>query len=72
YVGQGNITEEDLPKRTAMTQLILDKYNEEIQLITKELARAVGRILFSTDLWSDNNLCSFMAITAHYIIRDES
>lgn len=28
---------------------------------------AVGRISFTSDLWSDSNLTPFMAVTAHWI-----
>jgi len=31
--------------------------------------RALGRISLTTDLWSDPNLNSYMAITAHYMTR---
>jgi hypothetical protein len=30
-----------------------------------------GRIAMTSDLWSDGNLRSFMAITGHYLIIDE-
>lgn len=31
---------------------------------------AVGRISFTADLWSDPNLRSYLAMTAHWIARD--
>lgn len=31
---------------------------------------SVGRVSFTSDIWSAQNLQSYMAITAHYIMRD--
>lgn len=33
---------------------------------------SLGRVSFTSDLWSDPNLTSYMAITAHYCIKDEN
>ena len=71
YVGQGNMDDSDLPKCTSMTDLIKKLYHEEMGRIFQELRNSTGRISFSMDLWSDTNLRSFMAVTAHYIYKDE-
>jgi hypothetical protein len=71
YLGAGNINDDD-PHQTQMANLIIEKYNDEVKRIAEELGQALGRISFSMDLWSNPNLCSFMAVTAHYIIRDKS
>lgn len=33
---------------------------------------SLGRISLTTDLWSDPNLDSYMAVTAHFMMRDET
>ncbi|KAH6902448.1 hypothetical protein BKA70DRAFT_1113001, partial [Coprinopsis sp. MPI-PUGE-AT-0042] len=69
YLGDGKITDKDLPHRTAMTKMILDEHKRELERLREELHNAVGRISYTLDLWSDQNRSSFMAVTAHYIIR---
>ncbi|KAF5325875.1 hypothetical protein D9611_000971 [Ephemerocybe angulata] len=70
YLGEGKITDSDLLHRTQASNLILKRYDEEIERTKAELKGSPGRISFSTDLWSDPRLRSFMAVTAHYIVRD--
>jgi hypothetical protein len=36
------------------------------------LQTAQGRISFTSDCWSDPNLTSFLALTAHFIAKDSS
>jgi hypothetical protein len=31
---------------------------------------ALGRISFTSDCWSDPNLASFLALTAHFVVRE--
>jgi hypothetical protein len=70
FLGDGKIEDKDLPHRTKLTQLILDEYAKEMVTIRGALATAVGRVSLTSDLWSDTNLTSHMAVTAHYISRD--
>jgi hypothetical protein len=69
YLTDGKLDDNDIPHRTKMTCLILDTYKKEMQQTQKEMGRAEGRISFTTDLWSDPNLDSYMAISAHYMSR---
>ncbi|KAF8950976.1 hypothetical protein BDZ97DRAFT_1601033, partial [Flammula alnicola] len=59
-----------LPHRTKMTEMILDAYKKRVAATVDELKCSEGRISFTTDLWSDPVLDSYMAVTAHYLVRD--
>jgi len=69
YLGDGKLTDKDIPHCTKITTLILDTYKKEMEQTKEEMKRAEGRISFTTDLWSDPNLDSYMAITAHYMVH---
>ncbi|KII92965.1 hypothetical protein PLICRDRAFT_70154, partial [Plicaturopsis crispa FD-325 SS-3] len=56
----------DIPHRTKLTELIIKRFDEEYALIIKDIENAVGRVSFTSDCWSRQNLSDFMAITAHY------
>lgn len=71
YLGDGNIEDKDLPHRTKMTEMIHDAYRQRVRATVDELKRSEGRISFTSDLWSDPVLDSYMAVTAHYLVRDE-
>ena len=72
FLGNGKIEEKDLPHRTKMTSLILDEFKKERNKFAQDMRKAEGRISYTTDLSSDLNLDSFMAIMAHYMFRKKT
>ncbi|KAG2064774.1 hypothetical protein BDR04DRAFT_1034463, partial [Suillus decipiens] len=50
-------------------ELVIDAFHEYFNALKKDLAAALGKVLFTSDLWSDSNLCPFMAVTTHWITR---
>ncbi|GLB45978.1 putative hAT family C-terminal dimerisation region [Lyophyllum shimeji] len=66
YVGT-QLDEDDLPHRTKLTQLIYERFQVEFKKLIEELKNAAGRISFTSDLWTDQNRRSYMAITAHFM-----
>ncbi|GLB45637.1 putative encoded by [Lyophyllum shimeji] len=66
YVGT-QLDEDDLPHRTKLTQLIYERFQLEFKKLIEELKNAAGRISFTSDLWTDQNRRSYMAITAHFM-----
>ncbi|KAI9459835.1 hypothetical protein BJY52DRAFT_1100460, partial [Lactarius psammicola] len=70
--GHGNINEKDLPHHTKLTELIFAAYEQEHQHLKVCYQKSLGRVSFSLDLWSDPNLVSFMALTSHFLSRDNS
>ncbi|KAG9082994.1 hypothetical protein FRC07_014046 [Ceratobasidium sp. 392] len=67
YCGQGNIKDEDVPHRDKLACAAWAMYLLEKNKIDGNMNRARGRISFTSDLWTDASLRSFMAVTAHYI-----
>ncbi|KAH7918397.1 hypothetical protein BV22DRAFT_998179, partial [Leucogyrophana mollusca] len=60
----------DLPHRTKLRELVLDAWREYFNVLKRDLANAAGRVSFTTDIWSDDNLRPFLAMTAHWISND--
>ncbi|KAG2744442.1 hypothetical protein P692DRAFT_201668534, partial [Suillus brevipes Sb2] len=70
YLGEGKIQDKNLPHRTKLTEMILTEFRTEYCKVKNDLKNTLGRISHTTDLWSDPNLDSFMALTAHFMARD--
>ncbi|KAJ8581992.1 hypothetical protein M405DRAFT_696549, partial [Rhizopogon salebrosus TDB-379] len=69
YLGEGKIHDKNLPHRTKLTEMILEEFRREYCKMKNDLKNALGRISHTTDLWSDLNLDSYMAVTAHFMLR---
>ncbi|KDQ51399.1 hypothetical protein JAAARDRAFT_105030, partial [Jaapia argillacea MUCL 33604] len=57
----------DIPHRTKLARLIIDKFIEEHNKLKCELQNTLGRISFTSDCWSDINLQTHMAISGHWM-----
>ncbi|KAG1809642.1 uncharacterized protein BJ212DRAFT_1233224, partial [Suillus subaureus] len=71
YLGDGKMDDTDLPHQTKITQMVLDEYCKEYNKTKDDLKNALGYILMTTDLWSDPNCDSYMAVTAHFMMQGE-
>ncbi|KAJ7243491.1 hypothetical protein C8J57DRAFT_1030856, partial [Mycena rebaudengoi] len=69
--GRDDVSDRDLPHRTAVTDKIFEQYSEAHQDLIEEFKKAYGRISFTSDIWTDPNLRSFLGITSHFCTRDE-
>ncbi|KAG1731188.1 uncharacterized protein EDB91DRAFT_1001002, partial [Suillus paluster] len=69
YLGDGKIDDTELPHRMKITQMVLDEYRRECNRAKDDIKNALGRISMTTDLWSDLNRDSYMAVTAHFMTR---
>ncbi|KAG1723813.1 hypothetical protein EDB19DRAFT_1582895, partial [Suillus lakei] len=67
YLGDGKIDDTELPHHTKITQMVLDEYRREYNRAKDDIKNALGRISMTTDLWSDPNRDSYMAVTAHFM-----
>ncbi|KAG2337339.1 hypothetical protein BDR05DRAFT_841823, partial [Suillus weaverae] len=54
-----------------LRELIIVVWQGYFQVLKGDLARAQGKISFTSDLWSDQKLCPFLALTAHWIAKEE-
>ncbi|TEB26684.1 hypothetical protein FA13DRAFT_1608436, partial [Coprinellus micaceus] len=62
----------DIPHRTKVAQLITEAFAREYQKMVQEITTSIGRVAFTSDIWSRRNLQSYMAVTAHYLIKTSS
>jgi hypothetical protein len=69
--GRKNVTDRDLPHRTSLTNFIYKQYLEDHRNLVDEIKSSLGRVSFTSDIWSDPNLTSFMALTSHFCKRSE-
>ncbi|CDO76288.1 hypothetical protein BN946_scf184917.g4 [Trametes cinnabarina] len=65
------LTNKDILHRTHAHDLLVREYEMEIQRLRDELkAKALGRISFTCDLWSSQDLSGYFALSVHYCKRD--
>ncbi|KAG2738986.1 hypothetical protein P692DRAFT_201688711, partial [Suillus brevipes Sb2] len=57
----------DIFHPTKIRELILEAFDEYFGALKRDLAGALGKVSFTSDLWSNSKLRPFMAITAHWI-----
>ncbi|KAG2740808.1 hypothetical protein P692DRAFT_201665167, partial [Suillus brevipes Sb2] len=50
--------------------LIIDAWRDYFPILKRDLAKAEGKISFTSDLWSDPKLRPFLALTAHWLARE--
>ncbi|KAF5332789.1 hypothetical protein D9611_005171 [Ephemerocybe angulata] len=62
------LEESDLPHRTKVAQLVTESFAREYKNMVNDISNSLGRVAFTSDIWSRNNLQSYMAITAHYLV----
>ncbi|VDC01199.1 unnamed protein product [Peniophora sp. CBMAI 1063] len=61
------LTGEDIPHRTKITEFIYELFSAQYRKLVHELQEdAISRISFTTDVWSDPQFKPYMAVTAHY------
>ncbi|KAI0245391.1 hypothetical protein BJV78DRAFT_1103733, partial [Lactifluus subvellereus] len=65
-----SLTDSDIPHRTLLRQCVIQRWVNEHVEINERLSCAIGNVSFTTDLWSNDNLRSFMALTAHWVSED--
>ncbi|KAI5822238.1 hypothetical protein K523DRAFT_257314, partial [Schizophyllum commune Tattone D] len=68
YAAQGSLSDRDIPHRTKLAELMLKRFKTKHEEIRTDIATSLGRVAFTTDIWSRVNLEGYMAVTAHYIV----
>ncbi|OBZ73092.1 Zinc finger BED domain-containing protein 4 [Grifola frondosa] len=63
--------ETDIPRRTKIRESIIAAWKAYFEMLKADLARSVGKISLTTDIWSCMKLRRYLAITAHWMMRDE-
>ncbi|KAG1841587.1 hypothetical protein F4604DRAFT_1546278, partial [Suillus subluteus] len=72
YLGEGKIDDKTLPHRTRLTIMLLEEHKKEHLNMINNIKKSLGRVSTTMDLWSDPNQDSFMAVTAHFMMRDDA
>ena len=82
-----DLKESNIPGRTTLHDWILELFEEHLDTLEEEmkvwhqffhwsyahqLQKSLGKISFTTDVWSDTNQTPFMAITAHWVAATTS
>ncbi|KAH9026145.1 hypothetical protein EDB85DRAFT_1809554, partial [Lactarius pseudohatsudake] len=55
-----------------MREAIITRWQTSFEKLKHDLSNACGRISFTADAWSNTNLASYLALTAHWISLDAS
>ncbi|KAG1820909.1 uncharacterized protein BJ212DRAFT_1478003 [Suillus subaureus] len=62
----------DIPHQMKLHKLIVETWYQYFDVLKQDLAKAEGKILFTSDLWSDENHHLFIALIAHWIAQHGS
>ncbi|KAF9002794.1 hypothetical protein BDQ17DRAFT_1425750 [Cyathus striatus] len=71
YLTGDELTDEEFIHHKKLCTEILLEQKRAFDKLKIDLHKAEGCISFTTDLWSDPLLQSFMAITAHFLLKNE-
>ncbi|KAF5353589.1 hypothetical protein D9758_013794 [Tetrapyrgos nigripes] len=66
-----DLADSDIPHRTKLSELIVQQFQKEYTEMIN-IKNSLGRLSWTSDIWSRTNLESYMAVTVHYIVRAES
>ncbi|TFK36082.1 hypothetical protein BDQ12DRAFT_725383 [Crucibulum laeve] len=64
---QRELKDSDIPHCTHICEKIMEKWQEHMKTLSNKMQELLGKISLTTDLWTDQNLSPFMAVTAHWI-----
>ncbi|THU99505.1 hypothetical protein K435DRAFT_794863 [Dendrothele bispora CBS 962.96] len=62
-----DLKDKDIPRRNTICIRILTLWDHHLDTIHLDFQIAPGKISFTMDLWSNTQLVSFMAVTAHWV-----
>ncbi|KIK73670.1 hypothetical protein PAXRUDRAFT_20608 [Paxillus rubicundulus Ve08.2h10] len=65
FIG-GDLADADIPHHTKLGELITERYKVEYAKMLTEIQNSLGRVSFMSDMWTNQDSKSFMAVTAHY------
>ncbi|KIM61363.1 hypothetical protein SCLCIDRAFT_122239 [Scleroderma citrinum Foug A] len=62
-----NLKDSDIPHHMKTWELVLQAWQDYFVVLKADLKKAVGEISFTSDLWSADNLDSYLAMMTHWI-----
>ncbi|KAI0658861.1 hypothetical protein C8Q70DRAFT_889361, partial [Cubamyces menziesii] len=60
------LTDKDIPRRTRVHDVLVRKYERQIDELREQLKNALSRVSFTCDLWTCKILRGYLAITMHF------
>ncbi|KAJ8581509.1 hypothetical protein M405DRAFT_751700 [Rhizopogon salebrosus TDB-379] len=66
-----DLKETAIPHRTKLSQLIVEAWKRYFHVLKGDLANAMGQVSFTADIWSNQALAAYLAMTAHWIAKVE-
>ncbi|KIM51464.1 hypothetical protein SCLCIDRAFT_89914, partial [Scleroderma citrinum Foug A] len=57
----------DVPHQTHMRDLVINTWYDSFVDLQKQVKAALGNVLFTSDIWTDSNCKSYLAMTGHWI-----
>ncbi|KAJ6495742.1 hypothetical protein C8R47DRAFT_936308, partial [Mycena vitilis] len=70
FIGAELLDDKDIPHRTRLAELITTRFQVEYEQMIKEIQNSLGRVSFTDDIWTRKNLDAHLAITGHYVVRE--
>ncbi|KAH9911637.1 uncharacterized protein B0H18DRAFT_828123, partial [Fomitopsis serialis] len=64
---RSELRDKDIPHRTKLRELIINRWKLFFEDVKKELLSAPGRINFTADIWSDQRRRGYLGVTAHWL-----
>ncbi|KIK74526.1 hypothetical protein PAXRUDRAFT_121453, partial [Paxillus rubicundulus Ve08.2h10] len=64
FIG-GDLADADIPHCTKLGELMTERYKVEYAKMLTEIQNSLGHVSFTSDMWTNQNSKSFMAVTAH-------
>ncbi|KAI0055464.1 hypothetical protein BV25DRAFT_1776292, partial [Artomyces pyxidatus] len=61
------LKDKDIPHRSKIRELVLQRWKETFQTIRRELFHSPGRISFTVDIWSSRRRFGYITVTAHWL-----
>ncbi|KIJ59148.1 hypothetical protein HYDPIDRAFT_64146, partial [Hydnomerulius pinastri MD-312] len=62
-----DLQDSNIPHRTKTRELILAAWQDYFEVLKADLKKAAGKISFTSDIWSVENLDLYLAMTVHWI-----
>ncbi|KAL0568490.1 hypothetical protein V5O48_013490 [Marasmius crinis-equi] len=70
YVGGDKFDTVSIPHRNQVFDLIIEQFRKEYTKMIEEMKNSIGRVSFTSDVWSRQTLTGHMAVTGHWMAYD--
>ncbi|THU82980.1 hypothetical protein K435DRAFT_619425, partial [Dendrothele bispora CBS 962.96] len=64
-----DLKDSDIPHRTKLADRIVQHFRKEYLKMIDDIKNSLGRLSWTSDIWSRVTLESYLAVTVHYLVR---